>query len=248
MDPVTGAIIAAGVSGGFDYMAGRETNAANVREARKNRDFQRYMSDTAHQREVADLRAAGLNPILSANKGGASTPAGAMATLRNPAERTAQHVANSLSLMRAKKENDLLESQRRLLDAQRRDHLAAASVKDTQARINRSGYHISLSAQDTEKKKASLLDMQAQVERERGLLIVEQKKLAEWQVHSASAEAEKRKLQAEIETKLMYYDNAMKRIQDALKIPIPSKLDFRNTVPGDPRRGFNRYNNYMNRR
>lgn len=75
MDPLTMAAIAAGGS----IIQG----LGSYKSAQKQMKFQSQMSNTAYQRQMADLRAAGINPMLAAKLGGASTPAGASYSIPN---------------------------------------------------------------------------------------------------------------------------------------------------------------------
>lgn len=101
-DPFSAAI--GGLTG---LVGGIISNEQNRREARRNRQFQADMSSTSYQRAVADLRAAGLNPMLAYSQGGASSPSGAQAEFENVGERT---VSDARTAMLMKKESDAIEA------------------------------------------------------------------------------------------------------------------------------------------
>lgn len=111
----------------------------NKSEGNKNRQFQQQMSNSAHQREVADLVKAGLNPMLSAKFGGASTPVGAQASMPiSGNDWTDNPVSAIAELTKTKKETEEAESRTGLNEATKeltKENAKVASAKAEQEKI-----------------------------------------------------------------------------------------------------------------
>ncbi len=112
-----GAVAGAGIGAVASALGQQLANRQNKSLSNKQMDFQRRMSNTAHQRQVADMQAAGLNPMLSAMGGsGASAPTGQTAQMQNEMPDMANTVATALEARKLSQELKNLKAQERQIN------------------------------------------------------------------------------------------------------------------------------------
>ncbi len=149
------------------------SNYQNIKQQRANNALAVELANTAHQREVADLKAAGLNPILSASGAGSEVPSLGVASQINPATGIADGMSSAASLFTPEKRatvenikantakleeetsaigvNQALQSQQRrnaeiqgeILEAQAR----SADVNQISERLQKAAYNEALTGQ-----------------------------------------------------------------------------------------------------
>ena len=102
---------------GANVLGQHMANVQTRKLAREQMAFQERMSSTAYQRAVADMRAAGINPMLAIRQGGATTPGGAMARMENV---MAGGVSSAMAVKRLDEEVRLLREQARAWQADAR--------------------------------------------------------------------------------------------------------------------------------
>lgn len=107
------------ISGGLSYLGASSANAFNAEEAEKNRQWQEQMRATQYQTAVKDMQAAGLNPMLAYQNGGAGNLSGAVSA--SAQNELGQMVSSALQARQLNGQLEQMEEQNENLREQNRN-------------------------------------------------------------------------------------------------------------------------------
>lgn len=121
LPPGTMSMIGSAIGGVGSYMGQESANQANAAQSQKQMDFQERMRKTQYQTAVEDMKAAGLNPMLAYQQGGAGNQAGAQAQMQSSlgaaVHSTAENLSKYQDLRNTSVQEKLINSQIDVADA-----------------------------------------------------------------------------------------------------------------------------------